>query len=536
MREFLDRETREHLAWDYAWNLFQPMSELGNAYRARLRPYLPAEADRWQADRDDLAQLQTALQDADWADRLQQLLVTLRSIAPLFQQTEAGATLQTGELFKWKQWVWKGRLLDQIVRATTRFRWWPDVDWDAALRILNPQPEWTPTFSLDDAYDPVLRELRLRKRQLQHRIDRARKRQHEELRTRYGRLPNQEREYIWPRDDRQAVERARADEDLLLQGETSWEVIFRVQDRASVLALLQELEQVAEMEEDREQALLETLTRQLALFIDRFRGCEAAWGRLDWLVSCILTAQRLGWSFPIWSEGRWEMKNGFHPLLADTLRQKGRQVTPVSFSLAEGVTVLTGPNMGGKTVALRTAGLLQALAQHGMPVPAEAFWFQPVDRVRFVGGDPQSMENGLSTFGGEISRLADILGPLGRPTVVQRPDRVLLLLDEVGRATNPMEGEALAVGLTRFLHGSEWIVLFATHYAGVAEVAAAEGMLRWRVAGLSDHRIVPADSASVQWESLSIAETMGLPPEIIARSREWLSAIEADCNRRGGRT
>ncbi|MFC4767457.1 MutS-related protein [Effusibacillus consociatus] len=522
MTEFMDQETREHLAWDYAWNLFQPLSELGRIWQSQVRPFRPSEKEKWQEDCRCITNLQTALQDVEWAERLQKTVAAFRTIEPIFQQVDAGVVLQTGDLFKWKQWMWNGKLLDELVHI--RFPWWPDVEWDTVIRILNSEADMTPKFSLDDSYDPVLQELRGRKRRLQNEIDRIRKEQQDELKSRYGRMPNREREYIWSRDDREMIERSQADQDLMLQGETSWDVIFRVQDRAETISLLDEFQRAAEQEADREKELLAKLTRLLAVHIDTFRKCEAAWGRLDWLLTRILTADRLGWKAPVWTEDRWEAVNACHPVLSAALKQKGSQITPISFRLQRGISVLTGPNMGGKTVALRTAGLLQALAQYGMPVPAETFYFQPVDRIRFVGGDPQSMENGLSTFGGEIVRLSTILKAEGT---------VFLLLDEVGRATNPLEGEALAVGLTRYLQRSDWIVLFATHYAGVAEVAAQEGLLRWRVAGLADRRIVSADTARIELESLRIAELLGLRTEILSYSRQWLDTNHKHPGRKG---
>jgi DNA mismatch repair ATPase MutS len=213
--------------------------------------------------------------------------------------------------------------------------------------------------------------------------------------------------------------------------------------------------------------------------------------------------------------------------VSDILEQKGQSFTPVSFRLNQGISLLTGPNMGGKTVALSTAGLLQSLAQYSMPVPAQTFRFRPVERIRFVGGDLQSVEDGLSTFGGEVVRLAEVLKEM------QDSGTTLLLLDEVGRATNPMEGEALAVGLARYLHETNAMVLFATHYAGVAETAKEEGWMRWKVAGLGDRRIVPADSVQSELESLQIAERLGLPREVLSLARHWLHSAECKALREG---
>src|SRR3569833_3096567 len=128
--------------------------------------------------------------------------------------------------------------------------------------------------------------------------------------------------------------------------------------------------------------------------------------------------------------------------------------------------------MGGKTVVLKTFGLLQALAQFGMPVPAARFAFHPVERIGLSGGDEQSMDSGLSSFGAEVQRLAELL---------HGGTRALLLLDEVARTTNPEEGEALAIGLAGYLLHSGHAALMASHFPGVTGVPGIQG---FRVAGL----------------------------------------------------
>lgn len=549
--DLMDRETEEQIGWNDVWDLFQPASSPGKRYKAQLQPFRPADPSRWQEDRQDLQLMRKILRVPAHADRLTQAIRLAESIEPLLRKVLADAVLQPAELFKWKQWMWKGRLLTKEIEKLRHnkvnhdhptehgnpsnsantllvenshkakhpsdwddwFVWWPVVDWEEVMRLLNPQPDWSTAFSVDEGYDPVLKQIRFDKRQRQQEIDRLRKEQTDRLRLRYGKLPNRERELIWAREETGLIELADADSELTLVGETSWEKIFRVQDAGPAVSLLEELDRLSVLESERERAVLARISSQLTGYVDLFRACETAWGRLDWLITRILTAERRNWSFPVWTEGIWKITDGYHPMLAVTLEQRGRMPTPVSFALTEGVSLLTGPNMGGKTVSLRTAGLLQAMAQYGLPVPAVTFEFVPVDQIRFVGGDLQSLQDGLSTFGGEIRRLASILQ--------MTSSKLLLLLDEVGRGTNPLEGEALAIGVTRFLQQTSWLVWFATHYPRVSEM---EGIIRWQVAGLTDHRIIPTDSAAERFESLRIAKDLGLPQPIVEYAGQWMKA------------
>lgn len=554
--DWMDHETQQQIGWMEVWNLFQCASAPGERHREQLRPFRPSEEACWREDQNDLRLMQGCLEDHNFADRLIQAIHKIPTIEPLIAKLEAGQILQHADLFKWKQWMQRGSLLTEIVEeirqsicakaiADSWLSWWMPPDWEPLKKILNPQSAWTDTFSLDDAYDGELQQIRRRKRRLQQQIDGLRKEQIERLRIRYGKLPNRDRQYIWQREARKMIDSARTDPELELLGETSWEVLFAIRDTGTAQSLQQNLDMLEMKEAEREQMVLASISRQLSEHAASFRDCETAWGRLDWLLARIAAAKRRKWTFPIWTDDDWQAEEAYHPLLAEALRKQGRQATPVSFSLPEGVSVLTGPNMGGKTVSLRTAGLLQALAQYGMPVPAVRFRFVPVDQIRFVGGDLQSMQDGMSTFGAEVARLSELLqgmetGGQSRklePSSKFEPSRKLghsrklLLLDEVGRGTNPREGEALAAGLIRFLQQSKWRVWFATHYP---EVSAISGIMRWQVAGLADHRIIPSDGQDSSSESLTIAKQMGLPQEIVEFAEQWLTDRETRTSRKGG--
>ena len=193
--------------------------------------------------------------------------------------------------------------------------------------------------------------------------------------------------------------------------------------------------------------------------------------------------------------------------------------------------MLTGPNMGGKTVALLLAGALQYLAQLGYPVPASRTEFAWVDRVDFIGGELGSVVEGLSSFGGEMEALAEVLSA---------PGRALLLLDEIGRGTNPVEGQALASALVDWLTEREHLALLATHYPAVGREC---GVSRYRVVGLGgvddealtaavrrdgwraslgrfmDYRIVADETGSPPRDAIRVASLFGLPANLLARAR-----------------
>lgn len=160
-------------------------------------------------------------------------------------------------------------------------------------------------------------------------------------------------------------------------------------------------------------------------------------------------------------DGRFILREARHPLLEENLRQSGGRVVPISFEMdgAHRVMVVSGPNAGGKTVVLKTAGLLSMMAQVGMHVPALDADL-PVFRQMLTDiGDQQSISANLSTFTAHIRNIRAISDHLEPPA--------LILLDEVGTGTDPEEGSALAVAMVDYFRSRGAHVIVTTHYSGL---------------------------------------------------------------------
>src|SRR6185503_11854207 len=127
-----------------------------------------------------------------------------------------------------------------------------------------------------------------------------------------------------------------------------------------------------------------------------------------------------------------------HPLLEDNLRAEGRTISPVSLDLdsTRRILVISGPNAGGKTVVLKTVGLLALMAQSGLPVPADEAVLPLFDQVLADIGGQQSITNHLSTFSAHVLAI--------RSMIESATQNSLILLDEIGSSTEPGEGAALA--------------------------------------------------------------------------------------------
>jgi DNA mismatch repair protein MutS2 len=228
-------------------------------------------------------------------------------------------------------------------------------------------------------------------------------------------------------------------------------------------------------------------------------------------------------------ETPFDLREARHPLLELRLRSQSASIVPLTIMLAAGKKqmIVSGPNTGGKTVALKTAGLLALMAQAGVPVPA-AFARLPLFTAIYADiGDAQSIEQNLSTFSAHVVNV-------NRVARVADADS-LVLLDELGSATDPEEGAALAVAVAEhFLHRGAWTLItthltslkvYATRHDGV--VNAAVGFDEATLTPTFDLRLgVPGASAG-----LNIAARLGLDPEIVANARRQMSTQTADIGR-----
>ena len=206
-----------------------------------------------------------------------------------------------------------------------------------------------------------------------------------------------------------------------------------------------------------------------------------------------------------------------HPLLTGA-------VVPVSVDLdrEQGVMLITGPNAGGKTVTLKTVGLLAMMAQAGLHVPAEEAHFPRFDGVYADIGDQQSIQQSMSTFS---SHIANLKGIMSRATA-----HSLVLVDELGTSTDPEEGSALASAVLRYFQKIGSFVVGTTHHRGVSRfVQDQPGMVNASV-DLDPTTLEPTYHVTLglpgRSYALTIAARLGVPQEVIDDARSGISPVE----------
>ncbi len=226
--------------------------------------------------------------------------------------------------------------------------------------------------------------------------------------------------------------------------------------------------------------------------------------------------------------GELRLVQARHPILM-LLQKEGsvRDVVPLDVALGERdtVMVITGPNAGGKTIAIKTVGLLHLMALSGIPVPAGAASTFPLINELLVDlGDEQSIESSMSTFSAHVSNIAGIL---------RRADaRTLVLIDEMGTGTEPVQGAAIACSVLRELQRKGALVLATTHLTEIAGfVHKAEGMVNAAMEFDQQtltplYRLKPGEPG--QSHALDIARRYGLPDGVIEFAKGMLGRMDTE--------
>jgi len=226
---------------------------------------------------------------------------------------------------------------------------------------------------------------------------------------------------------------------------------------------------------------------------------------------------------------RLYLREARHPLLEDVLRKQGRRPVPISLELNEDqrVLLISGPNAGGKTVALKTVGLLALMAQAALPVTAAEAEFPLFTQVLADIGDNQSIHESLSTFTAHISRVRQMLE-------LACPDS-LVLLDELGRATDPEEAGALGAAILEEFRLRGAICLASTHLLRIKVYGATTPGVLNAAVGFDEETLQPTYKLQLgvpgKSAGLEVAMRLGLPGPVIERARHLIDTSQLDIER-----
>ncbi|MEH2138919.1 endonuclease MutS2 [Nostoc sp.] len=329
----------------------------------------------------------------------------------------------------------------------------------------------------------------------------------------------------------------------------------------SVVPLGNQLRQIIRREQAEEEAIRRILTEQIAAVKPDLERLLAIATTLDMATARSRYSYWLGANPPRFIQRQDSetitLRNLRHPLLVwQQQHEQGQPVVPVDLLINPLIRVvtITGPNTGGKTVTLKTLGLAALMAKVGLFVPArepvEIPWF---DKVLADIGDEQSLQQSLSTFSGHIRRISRILEALGTGGAEEQGSRgageqgsrgaegelptsnsALVLLDEVGAGTDPVEGSALAIALLQYLANHAQLTIATTHFGELKALKYEDE--RFENASVEFDESTLSPTYRLLWgipgrsNALTIALRLGLKPEVVEQAKTQVGEATDEVN------
>ena len=422
---FLDKHQREQVGFNFILGKLEVITPFGVDLKKNLRPYKSQEKEILL---DELNNIDLILQNYNTNKSLykniERLLNKVKDIKNSIKRIINVNTLDDVELFEVKTFsliceeicVLFSELKRAIPIKGIKFTSLKEV-----IDILDPDKKRIPTFYIYDSYSEKLKEIRAHKRKLEEQI------------------------LLCPS----------AEKGMDLKGERLRWVV---------------------MEEEEELLVRRELTKKLnshALTLERNILSIA---KLDLLMAKAKLAINFNAVKPIITDGpKIHMEEAFNPEVSFILEARGKAFTPITLKIGSGVSVITGANMGGKSVTMKTVVLNLLLAHMGFFLFCKEATLPILDFIYFISDDLQSVSQGLSTFGAEIIDLKNFIEYSKNKTG-------FIALDEFARGTNPKEGTFLVKALCNYLNTQQNISLISTHYDNVVD----ETMVHYQVKGLKN--------------------------------------------------
>jgi len=471
-------ESAKHLDLDFVLSRIQVHTPYGDVEKRKLRTFEPSEVERLQEELNRVEAVVSLLANHRYTIiEIRNQFKRVRDLSGTLLRIEAEEVLSTTELFEVKTLTDVFGRISALQKALS----WKSPEeltiqpLEELERLFDPERTGTGTFYIYDAYSDALKRIRDDIRTYEGRILSERRAMKTRLEEQLGLKLRPSGEITAAKTDKELIGNLEAVDELIYNSETYINVTFKIRSTPSMDACESHIELLKGNEEEEEYNVRSRLSRELRGWLDQLNSNIRAIGKLDVLLAKGALATGFQSVKPtLRSDGGLHISEGRHMRVAHALAKEDKPYTPISMDLRRGVTCITGANMGGKTVTLKLIGMLTAMAQMGLFVPAQEMSFTPRAWLFISVGDEQNSDQGLSTFGAEMLHIGRIL---------HRADEDgLLLIDELARGTNPREGYAISRAILDYLKNRATQAVVTTHFDGLADAPEIKHL---QVTGLS---------------------------------------------------
>jgi len=423
LQAMLNFNQKNNIGISYVLDLLK-LSPLGKRRLRTLLPFTRTESSAFDLEMDNLSAMKNSFKES--RSRWEAVRVRLKGIKDIIAtalKCKSGAILSEPEFFEIKVFSLECSALKKEITTLSRLSGIKNVSFmslESVIAALDPANTRNASFEVSSLYSDELMEIR---------------------------------------EEKRAVElglREKPDDDALKAHRT----------------------RIVAAERSLEQEILAQLSREISEYADAIISDSLMLGYIDLLIEKAVLADEWQLERPVLSD-KIAFRNMINPMVMANLEEKGRSFTPLSIKIKEGCTIISGANMSGKSVALKTVALNLYLASTGFFPFAERSEVILFDDIITVSEDLEDSERGLSSFGGEIVKLNECISASENGFIV-------LFMDEFARGTNPSEGTKIARATARFFNERECVCLMTTHFDTVADVASAH----YQVKGLSGKKDV----------------------------------------------
>jgi len=484
---FLDKKQREQVGYTFVIDKLDAITPFGEDLKKNIAPFKQQDKELLVTELNNIEKITTSYMEKRNTYRsIERLLSKVKDIRNSVVRCSNLNTLDDVELFEIKSFC---MISEELYSIYNDFNHSINItginffDLSPVLNLLDPNNKRLPTFQIYDSYSKKLKDIRLNKRKL---------------------------------------------EDEILYSDDEEKIIILKEKRLKYV-----------IEEDAEELIIRmSLTKKINSYVDTIKNNIYSMGKLDFLIAKGKLALNYNATKPEISDNmEVTFTNSFNPEVKHILESKNTPFTPINISLNSGVAVITGANMGGKSVTLKTIVLNLLLGQLGFFVFADYAKFPILDFIYFISDDLQSVSQGLSTFGAEIIELKNVI----EHTKVKKG---FIALDEFARGTNPKEGSFLVRSLCQYLNTTTSISVVSTHYDNIV----TDDMIHYQVMGLKNvcfedlkRKIVlnktnsidiiqehmdyslekVSNTNKVPKDALNISILLGLQPEIVEIAQKY---------------
>lgn len=539
---YISKKNLDDLDIPFIFERLQLFSPYGEKLKKSQTPYKRHQVLMLESCYDQLeAAMDLLINNRSELLALKSLLKEVKLLDHTFDRIAEQEVLSMTELFEIKQLV---KVMESIRQSQITLYWQRRIkafelsEVSKVIQLLDPEASGVQAFHIYSNYSSKLYDIR----KAIERVDR-------EIKLKQSELIEQLLSENFPVSKQgelkvmvgnvELIQRVKNDSRLTYKSDIPMYSVFTVKQDTS---LFTEKQNLLLEEEQEEYEVRSQLTLALMAYLETMVSNTEAIGQIDLLIAKAQFSVAFHCVRPVILEkGHVEIEEGRHLKVAHSLEKVGKQFTPINVSLKKSVTLITGANMGGKTVSLKMIGQVVSLAQYGFFVPCKKLKMPLFDFIFVSVGDFQSIDMGLSTFGGEIVEIEQ---------AIKRSDEYgLILIDELARGTNPLEGFAISKALIEFLTDQTSKAVITTHFDGLTEVKET---IHYQVKGLSDvdltmirekieaegaallheymdYQLVEVSSKKeIPKEAIRISELMGLDTRIVNRAKEILGGSNGE--------